>query len=127
MTLKLNLGSYLERHNITAYRLVKEVEGRVAPNTVYSLARRPAQRIDLTTVGVLMKALEQLTGKKVEFSEMLEEEQMPDLSHLRLPPRTPAYDPGKARKFHYSGMGTPVKIEGAPSINDIVSEGRDRG
>ena len=65
MTLKLNLGSYLEQHNITAYRLVKEVEGRVAPNTVYALARRPAQRIDLTTVGVLMKALEQLTGKKV--------------------------------------------------------------
>ena len=123
MTLKLNLGSYLEQHNITAYRLVKEVEGRVAPNTVYALARRPAQRIDLATVGVLMKALEQLTGKKVEFAEMLEDKPSP-LAHLQVADEAPVYDPSKAKKFQYSGRA--VSIEGGPTVEQIIAEGRGR-
>lgn len=128
MTLRLNLGGYLQRHQITAYRLVSEVRGRVAPNTIYALARKPAQRIDLRTVSEVLSALERLTGQKVPIAEMLEEVQEPaaaDLSHLRLPPGTPAYAP-TGKKFRYSGMGKPVKIEGGPSIVEIVAEGRGR-
>ena len=130
MNLRLNLGAYLQRHQITAYRLVSEVRGRVAPNTIYALARKPAQRIDLRTVGEVLSALERLTGGKVAIAEMLEEVQdapqsVPDLSHLRLPPGTPAYAPS-GKKFHYSGMGRPVKIEGGPSIVEIIAEGRGR-
>ncbi|OLV16840.1 hypothetical protein [Deinococcus marmoris] len=123
MTLRLNLGNYLQQHGITAYRLVKEVEGRVAPNTVYSLARRPAQRIDLKTVGVLMKALEGLTGEKVEFSEMLEDKPS-TLNHLQASAETPVYDPSKAKKFRYSGKA--VTIEGGPTVEQIIAEGRGR-
>ena len=132
MTLRLNLGSYLERHHITAYRLVGEVKGRVAPNTVYSLARRPAQRIDLRTVGELLHALERLTGQKVEITEMLEEVQVghqaaePDLSHLRFPPDQPAFDPTFPKKFVYSGKGRTLKIEGGSSSVEIIAEGRGR-
>ena len=46
MEWRLNLGGYLQRHHITPYRLMKAVEGRVSANTVYTLARKPAQRID---------------------------------------------------------------------------------
>lgn len=129
MTLRLNLGSYLRSHQITAYRLVGELKGRVAPNTIYSLARRPAQRIDLNTIGEVLSALERLTGEKVEITEMLEaarETPAPDLSHLRLDPDKPAYDPEKHPIFQYSGKGRGVKIEGGPSIVDIVAEGRGR-
>ena len=127
MTLRLNLGSYLKDHQITAYRLVGEVKGRVAPNTIYSLARRPAQRIDLNTIGEVLRALERLTGEKVEITEMLEKgPEEVDLSHLRLPPGAPAFDPKLPKKFRYSGAGRTVKIEGPPSITQIVSEGRER-
>ncbi len=126
MTLRFNLGSYLQSHQISAYRLVGEVKGRVAPNTIYSLARRPAQRIDLNTVGEVLRALERLTGEKVAITEMLEEPEEIDLSHLRLPAGTPAFDPKLPKKFRYSGAGRAVKIEGSPSITEIVSEGRER-
>ncbi|WP_420596918.1 hypothetical protein [Deinococcus sp.] len=123
MTLKLNLGSYLAQHNITAYRLVKEVEGRVAPNTVYSLARRPAQRIDLKTVGEVMKALENLTGEKVQLVDLLEDKPSA-LNHLQANAEAPVYDPSKAKKFRYSGKA--VVIEGGPTVEQIIAEGRGR-
>jgi chorismate-pyruvate lyase len=37
MTLRLNLGKYLEQHNISAYRVVQV--SKLSPNTVYALAR----------------------------------------------------------------------------------------
>lgn len=125
--MRLNLGQYLKDHDITAYRLVREVQGQVAPNTVYSLARKPAQRIDLDTVAKILQALERVRGQKVEITEMLEEQpESADLSHLRLPAGTPAFDPALPKKFRYSGAEGRTKVEGGPSIVDIVSEGRDR-
>jgi hypothetical protein len=129
MTLRLNLGSYLQRHQITAYRLVQEVEGKVAPNTVYALARKPAQRIDLNTVSEVLHALERLTGEHVPISDVLEEvAEVPkaDLSHLSADPGRPIYDPSMAKVFRYSGMGKAVDVRGGPSIVDIIAEGRGR-
>ena len=71
MELRLNLGGYLQRHGLTAYRLAQAVEGRVSPNTVYTLARKPAQRIDLSTVGEVLEALSRLTGEPVSITDML--------------------------------------------------------
>ena len=123
MTLRLNLGQFLKQHGITAYRLVNEVKGRVAPNTVYSLARRPAQRIDLNTVGEVMKALENLTGQKVQLVDLLEDKPSA-LTHLQADQGTPIYDSSKARKFRYSGKA--IVIEGGPTVEQIIAEGRGR-
>lgn len=116
MTLRLNLGQYLQRHQITAYRLVNEVKGRVAPNTVYALARKPAQRIDLNTVSEVLHALERLTGEKVELAAVLEEVQEPSAP-------APA-EHTSARKFQYGGYR--IKIAPGPSAEDIVAELRGR-
>ena len=69
-TLRLNLGKYLEQHNITPYSLVKE--SGLATNTVYALARKPAQRIDLETISTILNTLERITGEEVSITDMLE-------------------------------------------------------
>ena len=122
MTLRLNLGGYLQRHNITAYRLVGEVQGRVAPNTVYTMARRPAQRIDLATVDELLSALERLTGEKVEIADVLDrlEVPSPSASPTPQPEARPLYDPNNRKTFRYSGYR--VKLAPGPSAEDIVAE-----
>ena len=71
MTLRLNLGKYLERHRISAYRVVKA--SKLAPNTVYLLARQPAQRIDLDTVSAVLAGLETITGQPVQISDLIED------------------------------------------------------
>jgi DNA-binding Xre family transcriptional regulator len=68
--IRLNINSYLEQQNITAYRLIKE--SGLAPNTVYTLARTPAKRIDLDTLESIVKALTRLTGKPVTPNDLLE-------------------------------------------------------
>ena len=72
MNLQMNLGAFLERQNISAYRLVKATEGRLAAATVYSFASRPAQRIDLETVGTVLDALSELTGTRAQMQDVLE-------------------------------------------------------
>ena len=120
MTLRLNLGQYLQRHQITAYRLVGEVRGKVAPNTIYALARKPAQRIDLNTVSEVLRALERLTGEKVIITEVLEEAQ--ETSAPASPDHAAHHAP--ARKFQYGGYR--IKIAPGPSAEDIVAELRGR-
>jgi DNA-binding Xre family transcriptional regulator len=68
--IRLNINSYLEQQNITAYRLIKE--SGLAPNTVYTLARTPAKRIDLDTLESIVKALTRLTGQPVTPNDLLE-------------------------------------------------------
>lgn len=67
---RLNLGKYLLAHGITPYRLVKA--SGLASNTVYALARQPAQRIDLETVSTILATLEQLTGQSISLTEVFE-------------------------------------------------------
>ncbi|WP_407540845.1 hypothetical protein Q0M94_05510 [Deinococcus radiomollis] len=131
MTLRLNLGKYLQRHQITAYRLVGEVQGKVAPNTIYSLARKPAQRIDLKTVGEVIQALERLTGDRVVITDMLEEVQdsaTPPIPQTleNLLAQMPQDVPTTVKKFSYSGRGRRADVSGGPSVVDIVAEGRER-
>ena len=129
MTLRLNLGQYLKDHDITPYRLVQEVKGRVAPNTVYSLARKPAQRIDLETVARILQALERVNGQKVEITELLEDARetapaSPSLDSLlaQLPPIDPATFP----VFKRDPKRRPIPLSSGPSITEMISEGRER-
>ncbi|MDO4245112.1 MAG: hypothetical protein Q4C89_03725 [Deinococcus sp.] len=115
-----NLGKYLQEHGLTAYALVKEVEGQVPASTVYGLARKPAQRIDLPTVYTLLDALERLRGKKVELGEVVERlERQANAS-----PKPSATAPNLDKTFRYSGSG---KRLGLPSgtVSRLISEGRE--
>jgi hypothetical protein len=71
MALRLNLGKYLEQHNISAYRVVRV--SKLAPNTVYALARKPTKRIDLDTVSAVLAALETITGENVQLGDLIED------------------------------------------------------
>ena len=129
MTLRLNLGRYLQEHDISAYRLVQEVKGRVAPNTVYSLARRPAQRIDLDTVAKILQALERVRGEKVAITEMLEDVQesgpaSPALDSLLA--QLPRVDPATFPVFKRDPERRPIPLGSGPSITEMISEGRER-
>jgi hypothetical protein len=70
MALRLNLGKYLERHNISAYRVVQV--SKLSPNTVYALARKPSKRIDLDTVSAVLAGLETITGENVQLNDLIE-------------------------------------------------------
>ncbi len=70
--MQMNLGAYLQRRGISAYRLVKATQGQLAPATVYSLASKPSQRIDLATVGTVLEALSELTGETVGLQDVIE-------------------------------------------------------
>ena len=134
MELRLNLGGYLRRHEIKTYRLVKAVEGRVSPNTVYTLARRPVQRIDLSTVGNLLEALGHLTGEPVSITDMLEEAKPPapasqpvadPLAALQLDPDRPAFDASNLKTFRRHGQPVTPR-PGGPSAEEVIAEDRGR-
>ncbi len=71
MTLRLNLGKFLAAHNISAYRVVQV--SKLAPNTVYALARKPTKRIDLDTVSAVLAGLETITGENVQLNDLIED------------------------------------------------------
>lgn len=131
MILQLNLGKYLKEHDISAYRLVQEVKGEVAPNTVYDLARAPVQRVNLRVVAKILEALSRVRGEKVSVLEVideLEEEAAPTESPTleQLLAQVPLPDLTTPQKFSYSGKGKRADVSGGPTITAIISEGRDR-
>ena len=66
------LKSFLEQHNISAYALAKQVAPKLASNTVYSLVRETPKRVDLESLELILIALKELTGKKVDIPHVLE-------------------------------------------------------
>lgn len=122
MGVQLNLGAFLQRRGISAYRLVKATEGRLAPATVYGLASKPAQRIDLATVGTVLEVLSELTGSPVQFQDVLEpistsEEQRRSAARARIAA------PRRAGRFQ--GTAAPP-LEGDWSVPDQLAELRER-
>jgi DNA-binding Xre family transcriptional regulator len=68
--LHFNLKPYLERHKITTYRLAKD--SGITASTLYGLARKRTQQIDLATVSRIIDSLQRLTGRKVSITDLLE-------------------------------------------------------
>jgi hypothetical protein len=66
------LKPFLERHNISAYALAKQAASKLASNTVYSLVRKTPKRVDMESLEVILVALKELTGKKVDIPHLLE-------------------------------------------------------
>ena len=114
-----NLGKSLQEHGLSAYALVKEVEGKVPASTVYGLARKPAQRIDLPIVYTLLDALERLRGERVEIDAMIERTEKPKEPCAKAP--TP---PNLEKTFRYSGPGKRLNLP-AGTVARLISEGRE--
>ena len=73
MAIRFSLDRFLERHNLTRYRLAKEVEGEIGHATVYYLARgEEVQRIDLKSLEAVVKGLARLTGEPVALESLIE-------------------------------------------------------
>ncbi|CAN5857427.1 hypothetical protein BH24DEI2_BH24DEI2_18380 [soil metagenome] len=73
MSIRFSLDRFLERHDITRYRLAKELEGEVGHTTVYYLARgEEVQRLDLKSLEAVLKGLERLLGERVALESLIE-------------------------------------------------------
>ncbi len=70
MSLDWKLKSVLEQHNITVYRLA-DVSG-VPRNTLYKLVNKEPARVDLGTLDAVLNALDELTGERVNVTDLLE-------------------------------------------------------
>ena len=69
MDIRVKFDAYL---GLSAYRVAQAAKGRVAQGSVYALARGDAKRLDLNTLAAVMGALEELTGERVTFDDLLE-------------------------------------------------------
>ena len=72
---KWRLRQYLDEHDLSAYALTKAAA--LAPNTVYALARGDRGRVDLEVLEKVITGLEQLTGRRVELTDVLERDDAP--------------------------------------------------
>jgi hypothetical protein len=74
--LKWKLREFLDKNNLTAYQLEKALQGRASRNLAYTWARAtaPPKKLDTAVLGKVLEALGELTGKKVQVSDLLEYE-----------------------------------------------------
>lgn len=120
--MQLNLGAFLTRQGISPARLVRATEGRLAPATVYGLASRPVQRIDLQTVGTVLDALSELTGTTIHFQDVLE-----PLTEAGQQRRQDARSRIGAPRRQGCFQGSPEAMpEGEWSVTDQLSDFRER-
>jgi hypothetical protein len=135
MIYRLNLNKFLENHAISAYRVVKETTGQLAANTVYDLAKRPAQRIDLQTIGQVLGALERITGETITINDLLEISPENPSKTIQALPQAPSFALLVANAARTAkptkttgkpkGSSQPVQIRGVgPSVVDIIRDGR---
>ncbi len=70
MAIRLKLKEALADGGVTVYRL-GEVSG-VPRNTLYNLVNQKRERLDLAVLDKVIGALEQLTGRRVALTDLLE-------------------------------------------------------
>ena len=67
---KWRLKPYLEAHGLTPYELIRR--SRLAPNTVYAMARGENRSVRLDTLETVIKTLREVTGKAVSLDDLIE-------------------------------------------------------
>lgn len=73
MSVTLNLHDFLQAHGITAYRLEKELEGRLNRNSIYALAKSGSvRRIDLDSLDKVLGVLSAILGRSVGLDELFD-------------------------------------------------------
>ncbi len=70
MPIRISLDKLLETRGITTYRLMKQLEGRVARGTVYGIASGKTQRIDMDSLSGILDGLHELTGETVTPNDL---------------------------------------------------------
>lgn len=70
--LQWRVRQYLKSQNLSAYDLDRALGRKLSPRTVYALARNEPKQIRLETLDKVMTVLEELTGKPVVLSDLLE-------------------------------------------------------
>lgn len=72
--IRLRLSTYLQEAGITPAALAAAVQPALSRNTVYRLLRQEdtITRLDFPTLSALITALRQLTGRPVDFADLLE-------------------------------------------------------
>jgi hypothetical protein len=72
--IKWKLRDFLEKHDLTAYRLATTVESHTRVPTIYRLAKGDVDlsRVDFTVLATIIEGLRELTGKKVTVADLLE-------------------------------------------------------
>jgi len=70
-TLEWKFKEYLDRHEITPYRLHKELSGQVSHRLTYDWAKERPERLHLAVLERVMSALENMTGEPVDVTDFL--------------------------------------------------------
>ena len=70
--MRWKVREYLDQHGLSAGALVYKTHGKLAPNTVYALARGEPKRVALATMAEVVAALREMTGEEVTASDLLE-------------------------------------------------------
>ncbi|MEX2501247.1 MAG: helix-turn-helix transcriptional regulator [Trueperaceae bacterium] len=73
MPIRWTVRPYLDRHNLTPYRLMKE--SGLAQGTVYRLVRGETTTLNAETLDRIMTTLRRLTGEDVQIGDLLEYEE----------------------------------------------------
>ena len=76
MKVRWRLAEFLQKHDITPYRLVVHNESddelRLARGTVYAIVNEQNLQVSLETLTKIVTALRELTGKPVTVCDILE-------------------------------------------------------
>ena len=110
------LQSYLEANGLSAYEVVKA--SKLAPNTVYGVARGESKAVRLETLGALVKALRELTGQPVSVADLLEVK-----GDIVSSERATFIMPEKTSDD--IGLSPPIPHRGDTTIADIIREERE--
>ena len=73
MPVKWKVKEFLQAHNITPYRLMKE--SGLSQGTAYRLANNNFNSVNADIIDALIRALRSLTGRKVNVQDLLEYEE----------------------------------------------------
>lgn len=72
MNVRVVLDDFLATRGISTNQLAKAAAGKAARGSIYALASGATTRVDLNTLGSVVEALEELTGERVNFDDLLE-------------------------------------------------------
>lgn len=71
MTVSFDLHGLMQAHDISAYRLERELEGQLNRNTIYAMTRQSGvKRIDLESLSKIVNVLSALLGRPVQAAEL---------------------------------------------------------
>jgi hypothetical protein len=73
-TVKWKLAEFMKTHDVSAYELGLKLGGHTRMSQAYRLAsaKKPPARVDFSTMGEIIRALNEITDSKVQLTDLLE-------------------------------------------------------